>query len=92
MTEGNGTLRVEELEREVGEIKGSIAGALDQLTGAIDRNTTATDKLANKVEAFLLMRMDAIPLKAVFWIIALILVSLVGVEGIQHLFKAGLVP
>lgn len=66
--------KLEIIEQDVKDIKEDLSTAVNGLTHAID-------KLTSKFDIFMHVAQNAIPVKAVFWIITIMILGLVGIEG-----------
>ena len=103
MAEPNGIYKLEKrfdkVDEELNDLKDDLAKAIRGLSMSIDRQSTSilsfdstVDKLNTKFESFLHIASNAIPIKAVGWMFAIILIFVVlliaGIEGIKVLSKA----
>ena len=68
------------IENDVREIRDDLATAINGLTEAV--NT-----LSQRFDAFLNIAQNSIPIKAVFWLMAIMVLGLVGIEGVKALPK-----
>lgn len=76
---GNGTyLKLAHIEQDVKEIKDDLSHSIDKLTHSIDN-------LCSKFESFMIIAQNSIPIKAVFWLIGIMVLGLVGIEGIKQI-------
>jgi uncharacterized protein YukE len=91
--------RFDKVDEELNDLKDDLAKAIRGLSMSIDRQSTSilsfdstVDKLNTKFESFLHIASNAIPIKAVGWMFAIILIFVVlliaGIEGIKVLSKA----
>jgi len=82
---GNGYHQdIERIKKDVGEIKTS-------LTDSIDNLTTAVQALSTQFGAFIRVAENSIPIKAVFWMFLILVLAMVGVEGVKALAALKLV-
>lgn len=68
------------IEKDVHEIR-------DDLTTAINGLTVAVTTLSQKFDSFIHIAQNSIPIKAVFWLMAIMVLGLVGIEGVKALPK-----
>ena len=68
------------IENDVREIR-------DDLTTAINGLTVAVTTLSQKFDSFIHIAQNSIPIKAVFWLMAIMVLGLVGIEGVKALPK-----
>lgn len=103
MTEGNGIYkfvekRFNDVDKELLDLKDDLAHAIRELSGSIEKQSDSTTKLtetvgtlATQFASFLHIAANAIPLKAVGWMFAIILVFVVlllaGIEGVREMAK-----
>lgn len=98
MTEGNGRFnggvydRLGIIESDVKDIKDDLATAVNLLTTAvstqtkaIETHTTAVTNLSYKFDTFINVAQNSLPVKAVFWLLGIIVLALVGVEGVKQI-------
>lgn len=76
----NGELhsRINEIGEDVHEIKDNLARSVEGLTVAING-------LSSKLDNFMIVAQNSLPIKAVFWLLAIMVFGLVGVEGVKAL-------
>ena len=80
-TNGHLKSRLDSIEKGVYEIK-------DDLSQSIDRLSVAVDRLSDKFEAFLEIAESSMPIKAVVWLMGLMVLGLIGIEGTKNLGPA----
>lgn len=98
MTVGNGRFngrvydRLGSIESDVKDIKDDLATAVNLLTTAvsiqtkaIETHTTAVSNLSYKFDTFIHVAQNSLPVKAVFWLLGIIVLALVGVEGVKQI-------
>lgn len=99
--EHNGTnglykIRFDKIDKELDEIKDHLAEAIMKLSTSLDTSTrnlvetqsklTATiDGLSSNLKLFMDIAQNSIPIKAVFWMFLILVLTIAGVEGIKHL-------
>ena len=103
MAEGNGIYKLEQrfdvVDQELKDLKDDLANAIRELAHSTDKQSatiSALDKtvgcLTLQFQSFLHIASNAIPVKAVGWMFAIILIFVVlliaGIEGIKVLSKA----
>ena len=66
------------IEKDVHEIR-------DDLTTAINGLTVAVTTLSQKFDSFIHIAQNSIPVRAVFWLMAIMVLGLVGIEGVKAL-------
>lgn len=76
----NGKLhdRINEIGENVHEIKDNLARSVEGLTVAVN-------SLSAKLDNFMNIAQNSLPIKAVFWLLAIMVFGLVGVEGVKAL-------
>ena len=72
--------RFDHLDKEAGAMKDDLAKAIKDLTAAL--NT-----LNIQFSTFINVAQSAIPIKAVFWMFFILVLTIGGIEGIKHLPK-----
>lgn len=102
MAEGNGIYKLEQrfdtVDQELKDLKDDLASAIRELAHSTDKQSeaiTVLDKslssLNMQFQSFLHIAANAIPLKAVGWMFAIILVFVVlllaGIEGVKEMSK-----
>lgn len=70
--------KLDHIDKNVEFIRDDIAGSIQGLTNAVDR-------LTGKIDDFIDVARNSVPIKAVFWLMAIMVLGLIGVEGIKHL-------
>ena len=70
--------QLEEIGSDVKEIKDDLSHSVDKLSQAVDR-------LTEKFDNFIHVAQNSIPVKAVFWLMGIMVLGLVGVEGAKNL-------
>jgi len=91
--EGNGVYKkLEVIEQDVKDIKDDLATAVNLLTSAVgaqtkalEAHTTAVNNLSYKFDTFINVAQNSLPIKAVFWLLGIIVLALVGVEGVKQI-------
>ena len=80
MAEMNGHYKeqLNRIQADVNEIK-------DDLSHSIDKLTEAVHGLTGKFDAWMRVAEQSIPIKAVFWMFLIMVLALVGVEGVKYL-------
>lgn len=64
------------IENDVKEIKEDLPHAISQLT-------TSVNNLTGKLDTFMHVAERSVPIRAVFWLMAIMVLGLVGVEGVK---------
>lgn len=91
--------RFDALDKEIGEIKDSLASAIIDLKNALMANKAAKEKetevvkdlvlvireLVNKVSTWTLVAQTVIPIRAVFWMFTIVILGLIGIEGMKQI-------
>lgn len=82
MSGSNGLLHkdIEDIKRDVGEIKDHLAESVLELASAVNG-------LSSRFDLFMRIAENAIPIKAVFLMFMVLILAIVGVEGADWLFK-----
>ena len=62
-----------------------IEGKVNGLDSSLDRLTNAIESLTIKIDSFISVAQNSIPIRAVFWLMAIMILGLVGVEGVKSL-------
>lgn len=57
----------------------------DELTISVDKLSRSIDNLTSRLDNFIIVAQNSIPIKAVFWLLAIMVMGLVGVEGIKEM-------
>lgn len=73
--EGNGVYK------KLETIEADVRGIKDDLSSSVDRLTIAVDNLSAKFDNFISVAQNSLPIKAVFWLMGIMVLGLVGVEG-----------
>lgn len=80
------------IESDVKDIKDDLATAVNLLTSAVTTqtealkaHTNAVSNLSFKFDTFINVAQNSLPIKAVFWLLGIILLALIGVEGVKNL-------
>ena len=89
----NGVYRkLEIIENDVKDIRDDLATAVNLLTSAVnaqtkalEAHTTAVNNLSYKFDTFIHVAQNSLPIKAVFWLLLIIVLALVGVEGVKQI-------
>ena len=81
MPEGNG------IYRELKIIDKKVEDLRDDLSGAIDRLSMSVNELNNTFKKFIHVAENSIPIKVVFWLLMMMILGLVGIEGVKSLPK-----
>lgn len=81
--EGNGYYKdpwskLEKIDSGVEEIKTELSKSIDGLALAVTN-------LSNKFDLWMNIAANQVPLKAVFWMFFIVVLSMVGVEGVKYL-------
>lgn len=66
------------IEKDVSEIKDSLAISIDGLTKAVEG-------LARELSTFMRVAEHTMPIRVVFWLLFLMTLGLVGIEGVKQL-------
>ena len=81
MSTGNGYYQdIKKIKEDVSEIK-------DDLSGSIDRLTVAVTALTAKFDMWIHVAEHSVPLKAVFWMFLILVLTMTGTEGLNALIK-----
>lgn len=72
----NGAYKVQldNIEHDVREIKDDLSTSVMALTHAVER-------LTERFDSFIQVAQNSVPIKAVFWLMGIMVLGLVGVEG-----------
>ena len=62
-----------------------IENKVDGLDSSIDRLSAAIEGLTTEFRTFISIAHNSIPIRAVFWFMTIIILGLVGVEGVKSL-------
>lgn len=104
MSEPNGAYkfneRFDKVDRQLIELKDDLAGAIRELSNSIAKQSVATESLGKTVSTlttqfttFLNIAMNAIPLKAVFWMFGILVLTIGGIEAVKVASKMfGVLP
>lgn len=84
MVESNGYYK------EIVAIKADVKEIKDDLSQSIDNLTTAVHALTSKFDNWIHVAEQSIPIKAVFWMFLIMVLGLVGTEGVKALAKLSL--
>ena len=68
--------KLESIQSDVKEIK-------DELSHSIDKLSLSVDKLAAKFDSFISVAQNSLPIKAVVWLMSIMVLGLVGIEGVK---------
>ncbi len=98
MTEQNGFYkhRFDKIDQDIDELKDHLASAILKLSTTLDTSTRnlaetqnkLTDtiqRLSDNLKMFMDIAQSSIPIKAVFWMFLILVLTIAGVEGIKHL-------
>ncbi len=66
------------IEKDVGEIKDSLATSINGLTKAVEG-------LSKELSTFMRVAENSMPIKVVFWVIFFMILGLIGIEGVKQL-------
>lgn len=77
--------RFNKIDDDLADIRDHLAKTLQQTNESIDRLSKSIDKLNLSFDAFLLFAQNNIPVKVVFWMFLILVLTIAGVEGIKHL-------
>ena len=69
-------------------IKEDVKDIKDDLSHSIDHLTIAVNALTQKFEMFILAAQNSIPVKAMYWIMGMMILGLVGIEGVKGIAPA----
>lgn len=78
--EGNGIYR-----EQLRKIEAGLDQIKDDLSHSVDKLALSVDALTHRIDAAMRIAETVIPIKVVFWMWAIMLVGLVGVEGVKYL-------
>lgn len=79
----NGTLK-----SHLTKIEGSLSEIRDDLASAVKDLTRAVDNLTQRIDTIATMWEKSIPLRVVTFMFGILVLTMVGVEGAQWMFKA----
>lgn len=74
-----------ELKKQIGQIGEDVHEIKDELAKSVDNLTNAVNTLSSKFDNFINVAQNSLPIKAVFWLLAIMVFGLVGVEGVKAL-------
>lgn len=77
-----------DMEKEIHQIRDDVSSIKDELSTAINGLTIAVNALTSKFDAFMRVAESSIPVKAVFWLMAIMVLGLIGVEGVKQIGPA----
>lgn len=84
MAESNGVYKIndrfDKLDKEMLDMKDDLSGAIRELTEAVRT-------LNIHFSTFINVAQTAIPIKAVFWMFFILVLTIGGIEGVKHLPK-----
>lgn len=78
-SETNGVFaELKSIDRKVDELKDDLAKSIDKLTMAVEGLSGSFDRFIHVAET-------SIPIKVVFWLLIMMILGLVGIEGVKAL-------
>lgn len=80
-SEGNG------IYSELKIINGKVESLKDDLSTSIDHLTIAVNKLGDAFDRFVHVAENSLPIKMVYWLLVIMILGLVGIEGVKSLPK-----
>lgn len=81
MTQGNGYYK------EIQEIRSDVKDIKDDLSHSIDKLSEAVNALCIRVDSAIQVAQNVIPIKAVMWMFGILVITMLGVEGVQVFAK-----
>ena len=79
--EGNG------IQKELEKIQAGVDEIKDDLSHSINSLAIAVNGLTAKFDNWIRVAENSIPIKAVFWMFLILVLAMVGVEGVQAFAK-----
>jgi hypothetical protein len=71
--------------RELHSIQKGVDDIKDDLAHSIDKLTVAVNTLTNQFSQFIRVAENSIPVRAVMWMFGILVLAMIGVEGVQYL-------